>query len=156
MSITDELRKYAREYKLTLNSSLEIADRIDAEHESACREAYSKGMKSIWLPDPTEYIRLPVDADGEYIHIGDKVTIYGRCVYEVDGIHFYKNNVSLSYKGESGCGCDSANNFRHYHAPTVEDVLREFVTEFNRDDSELCDGEIIEQFAAKLQLREDE
>ena len=41
---------------------------------------------------------------------------------------------------------------RHYHTPTVEDVLREFVDEFNRDDTELCDGEIIERFAAKLRL----
>lgn len=39
--------------------------------------------------------------------------------------------------------------------PTVEDVLQEFVVEFNRDDSELCDEEIIERFAAKLQLRGD-
>lgn len=45
--------------------------------------------------------------------------------------------------------------FRHYHEPTVEDVLREFVSEFNRDDTELCDEEIIERFAAKLRLAGD-
>ena len=42
----------------------------------------------------------------------------------------------------------------HHHEPTVEDVLREFVTEFNRDDTELCDDEIIERFAKRLQLAE--
>ena len=40
--------------------------------------------------------------------------------------------------------------------PTVEDVLTEFVTEFNRDDSELCDGEIIERFAKRLRLADKE
>jgi hypothetical protein len=39
--------------------------------------------------------------------------------------------------------------------PTVEDVLQEFVSEFNRDDTELCDEEIIERFAAKLRLAGD-
>lgn len=39
MALTDELRTYARGYELYVNHKLlEIADRIDAEHESDCED----------------------------------------------------------------------------------------------------------------------
>ena len=77
MSITRKLRNYARNYERmeTLSAELiAIADRIDAEHEAACAEAYGNGVESVALPDMTAYVKLPVDADGVPIHIGDKVS----------------------------------------------------------------------------------
>lgn len=154
MGITDELRKWAEDNTMqdtvlttyppqhavhgVLETLLRIADRIDAEHQKACDDAWDNGYESDYLgiekwltehPQVMEqhgWVRGPLDADGEYIHIGDKVTLYDRCVYEVDAIYLHKDRVSVSYSGESGCGCDSADNFHHYHEPTVEDLLCEF------------------------------
>lgn len=101
-------------------------------------------------------IELPKDADGEYVRIGDKVTC-ARSVWQVTGLRL----TGLAWgvcctifndHGGSGTNVYPPCDLRHYHAPTVEDVLREFVSEFNRDDTELCDEEIIERFAAKLRL----
>jgi hypothetical protein len=151
MNITDELRKWAEEFWEFAYSKfgdkaelLAIADRIDAEHERQLEVLY-RDMSD------AEYVELPKDADGEYIHVGDRMQVCKT------GTVF---DVTLLRLINSGWVVNPVNfvpsDLRHYHAPTVEDVLREFVTEFNRDDSELCDGEIIERFAAKLQLKEDE
>ena len=140
MNITDELREFVRGadgYELWCPRHraelLEIADRIDTA-------LIANG-----------YVELPKDRDGKYIRVGDRMQVCDT------GTVF---NVTLLRLINSGWVVNPVNfvpsNLRHYREPTVEDVLREFVTEFNRDDSELCDGEIIERFAAKLQLKEHE
>lgn len=79
MSITDELRRYiSGPAKSGISHICEkaianIADRIDAEHESACAEAYGNGVMSVALPDMTAYVKLPKDADGVTIRIGDEL-----------------------------------------------------------------------------------
>ena len=153
MSITDELRAWAKEH-LSRSSILAIADRIDAEHESACKEAYSKGMHSVWLPDPTEYIRLPVDADGIPIHEGD-VMKHPACVDTaiVCGIghntFFTRDNHGEFYR-------HPASTYVHYHAPTVEDVLREMADRCYADEDEPRDRDaIVAEYAAKLRLAGD-
>ena len=147
MSITDELRKWGYGFcGDTHDVVTAIADRIDAEYQKIIRELNNFADASVFLP---------VDADGEHIHIGDKVTLYGRCVYEVDGIHIYKDSVSVSCSGVSGCGCDSANNFHHYHAPTVEDVLREMLDAWGELPSNATNEAIIAEYAAKLRLAGD-
>lgn len=80
MSITDELRTGGI-YRFPSNSRVfteeeltAIADRIDAEHESACGEAYGNGVMSVPIAlDESQWVRLPVDADGLPIHVGDEV-----------------------------------------------------------------------------------
>lgn len=59
MSITDELRAWAREHRVLVGGLglEEIADRIDEELAN--------------------YVELPKDADGETIRIGDKVEVIG-------------------------------------------------------------------------------
>lgn len=156
MSITDELRGWANGFAMTRKhyelQLLAIADRIDAEHEAELNDAFETRNSDENL-ESDGWARLPVDADGEYIHIGDVMDgtcpsgkhVNGTVNAIGDGV-FWLSNVQFSLKPDY---------MHHQHAPTVEDLLREFVTEFNRDDSELCDEEIIEQFAAKLQLREE-
>lgn len=96
MSITDELRKYIGIFYLfrfkDVRDKLDaIADRIDAEHEAACAEAYGNGVQSVALPDMTAYVKLPVDADGKPWHVGDmtenKQTVQGMCLNK-HGWHF--------------------------------------------------------------------
>lgn len=107
-----------------------IADRIDAEHEqeveAACAEAYGNGVQSVALPDMAAYAKLPVDAEGEPIHVGDVMeNIVCPPVHrEVTGV-----GVECFYGWDDGNGRYSqfgASCYRHHHAPTVEDVLRKF------------------------------
>ena len=148
MSITDELREYAHDCCARVDDAIhDIADRIDAEHERVRAES---------IIDMTDermaehgWIRLPKDADGEYIHIGD-VMAYADNTKPMEVVALVPPAVFLTEDGPR-----YADMCRHYHAPTVEDVLEELLREYDRDDSELTNGEIIERFAAKLQLRED-
>lgn len=71
MSITDELREWVNERFVGLFSFEwvrdlnAIADRIDVEY-AAYRAAVDGMLK--------EYVKLPVDADGVPIHVGDELT----------------------------------------------------------------------------------
>lgn len=165
MSITDELRKYAQRYKNShdawsgIGDDLDkIADRIDVEHEAACAEAYGNGVMSVPIAlDESAWVELPKDADGEYIHIGDVMeNIVCPPVHrEVTGV-----GAECFYGWDEGNGRYSqfgANCYRHYHAPTVEDVLCEFFEEVGDGLHTLkaVDTQaIIAKYAAKLKLAE--
>ena len=103
-------------------------------------------------------VRMPVDAEGEPIHVGD---VMEWCdsgeTLTVEGI----GRDALFYIDGENAGWTAARNKRHHHEPTVEDVLREFTDEvWNR----CCEGatasdsgidELVAECAAKLQLREE-
>ena len=103
-------------------------------------------------------VRLPTDADGEPIHIGD---VMEWCdsgeTLTVEGIG---RDVLFYIDGENA-EWTAARNKRHHHEPTVEDVLREFTDEvWNR----CCEGatasdsgidELVAECAAKLRLAGD-
>lgn len=161
MSITGELRKWNDEttiLPLTRRQLLDaIADRIDIEHEKAIRE-----LNNLADAIGDTCVLLPKDADGEYIHIGDKVQ---------QRDHAGKWTGPLLVMAVTNVGCyvmayDTlsssvfhvwGNDVRHY-APTVEDVLREFAGTLasaeNNWGSDVNDA--IAEYAAKLQLRSDE
>lgn len=193
MSITDELRECARAFlgvwvdsasqTITFTTSdvpptvdsirmdsrlLAIADSIDAEHKKAIASVMNDALYYANDKDMAEHgwVRLPKDADGKPIHMGDLVTVpWKDKVYEVAGFSCSKQlcggirtiwidvyspekqrNVPL-------CGADSC---RHYHAPTVEDVLREMADRIYADEDEPRDRDaIVAEYAAKLQLRGD-
>ena len=164
MAITDELRGFieveAPCYEVA--TLLAIANSIDEQHEREVADTRNDTLFRANEKDMGElgWIRLPKDADGEYIHIGDKVTC-GASVWEVTGFRFAGGFWGIcctisNDQGGSGTNVYPPSELHHYRALTVEDVLREFMDEFNRDDTELCDGEIIERFAAKLRLAESE
>lgn len=140
----------------------DIADRIDAEHEremaerdserfNALMDARERGVNAV-LKEPEGFglTALPKDADGVPWHIGDRDE-NGNIVMAIklatDGFWI---NVGCIYR--------PAGRARHYHAPTVEDVLREFAQECltyatNVDDHEVVDA--IAEYATKLQLAGD-
>lgn len=101
-----------------------------------------------------DMVPLPVDADGVPIHIGD--VMEWRCgngEFEVIGIG--GNTLFYIDKDSNECEWTAAGDKRHHHAPTVEDVLEEFVarwTETHYDDIPALKAE----YAAKLTLRGDE
>ena len=154
MAITDELREYARAFDHVWFKSdgtaifttgippidadrgdkhmLRIADRIDAEHERGMDDAWDNGYEADylgienWLIEHQQvmehhgYIELPKDADGEYIRIGD-VMAYADNTKPMEVVALVPPAVFLTEDGPR-----FADMCRHYHTPTVEDVLREF------------------------------
>ena len=201
MSITDELRDWVSNHYSGWPSKqaegFAIADRIDAEHEEALREAYAKGCEDgigvankadmraeylrgkndgydegfasadDWLAQHEDamaehgWVRLPVDADGEVVRIGD-VMVMASHPFGCEDKPLVVDRMELSrgMHGEVWClaldtdrSCwTQAAVLRHYHAPTVEDVLREFADEVQR----CCDtADTIAEYAAKLRLAGD-
>ena len=173
MSITDELRSWAEGDSLRAGMSLRtardqalaIADRIDAEHESACAEAYGNGVMSVPIAlDESAWVELPKDADGKPIHVGD---VMEWCdsgdTLEVIGI----GDNTLFYVDPEGdrtyAEWTAARNKRHYHAPTVEDVLREFtdaILEWSGKSGTVAEvgtwSDVAAEYAAKLRLAKED
>jgi hypothetical protein len=170
MGITDELREWANDNTEqtmcmlsmppkhyvhgVLEQLLAIADRIDAEYKKALSGAYADKM------DANGWVRLPVDADGEPWHIGD-VTESGNTI------------KAMEIKKHGWCFIGIQNEIdpslhRHYHAPTIEDVLREFADEMNQnlgmytgeaidaDEWRDADNKTIAKYAKRLTLAEGE
>ena len=155
MGITDELRcmeAYDGMVHVGHNTLIAIADRIDAEHEAQVADAFETRNSDENL-EADGWVRLPVDADGVPIHVGDLMDD-GKKVARIvltDGewepyvLLYDKPNVLREY---------FCNEISHYHPPTVEDVLREMAGRFAEADfnwnSDL--ENVIAEYAAKLRL----
>lgn len=149
MSITDELREWFKDRIFMANGWQEIrdiADRIDAEHEAACAEAYGNGTMSVPIAlDESQWVKLPVDADGVPIRVGDvmdkgEVTCISDCG---KGWEVVLNNL-YTYDTPS----------LHHHEPTVEDVLTEFAKRVCNSGHQwgLDADDTIAEFASRLCL----
>ena len=164
MSITDELREFAPHLdlgKVALagwkEGLLAIADRIDAEYEKNMVDA----LLNDGLPMSDEVMAehgwyRVLDADKQPIHIGDELDGYGYpnggayCKAILNEVMILAGPKDSSYR--SWLMWD-ATEVRHHHAPTIEDVLREFGDKY-------CDmvagsdkeRELFAEYAAKLRL----
>lgn len=137
MSITSDLRGFAlacdRQTKKTL---LMAADRIDAEHEKAVN-AFERdmGMEPMTYENMAEHgwVRLPLDADGAPIHVGDVVTM--QLLFGGESKPLVVDRMELSHGRDGDLWCVALDTdkecwnqpslMRHYTPPTVEDVLTE-------------------------------
>lgn len=72
------------------------------------------------------YQLLPLDADGEVIHVGDKMIACDGQAFIVDGIGQMYGHGVVYYTTKDGCDSYVASVCHHYHKPTVEDLLRRF------------------------------
>ena len=168
MSITDELREYANietDRDIYAGARLyKIADRIDAEHEAdvstACRLA--AGLDNDALAK-RGYIALPMDADGVPIHVGDMVEDAGvrEIVKRVMQIRYTLGTSSkppivlTSIITDASQLPQKPNSYRHHHAPTVEDVLREFGISWEYESDCEDRAALLKEYAAKLRLAEE-
>lgn len=195
MSITDELREWAEGDTLRAGMSLRtareqalaIADRIDAEELSRRNGAYNMGYNAgidmgfasadDWLADHEDamaehgWVKLPVDADGEVIHIGDvmegvdKYDSLEKVMGEVTTISFDatfdpddSRSVGIRVWSDDRRSYHTAyldpraSVYRHHREPTVEDVLKDFIDAW----AEWKDGAAmmnpVETYASKLRL----
>ena len=156
----EELRD--REYQSgreDAEGAAEFADRL-------CRAAERREDVTLWGVD---YTPLPVDADGVPIHVGDVMD--EQLPFGGYAAPAPVDTMELS-RGAGGYGwmvrLDSESGafinpklLRHHHAPTVEDVLREFASDIadvlGGDDFRLDDSdELFAEYAAKLRLAGDE
>ena len=96
------------------------------------------------------WVRLPVDADGVPIHVGDMIA-YEDNTKPKEVVALVPPSVVMVEDGPR-----YADMCRHHHAPTVEDVLREMLCAWEDTlTSEGVDG-IIAEYAAKLRLAGDD
>lgn len=106
-----------------------------------------------------DYMPYPLDADGVPIHAGDALTD-GKHTYTVTSVTFDSFAVTVCGHSETSLNSwpiDQPGKMRHHHAPTVEDVLREFAEKIT--DSQVPGvhptyEEAIAATAAKLRLAE--
>lgn len=174
MAITDELRREAQgDFRYLYTSGQEkhllaIADRIDAEHAEAQRrwmaevdalreerDEYLESTK-LWEAKCKTMVELPRDADGEPIHVGDKVTC-GASVWEVTGFRFTDGFWGICCtiffdQGGSGTNVYPTSELHHYRASTVEDVLTEFGIDWEHEDNCEDRAALLAEYAAKLRL----
>lgn len=175
MSITDELREYVNQTPVPKSRVLmearerfnAIADRIDTEHERAMADAYLSGTPTDEKLTELGWIRLPKDADGEYIHIGDVmewVPYDDTCPTVVRKVVAVGTDVFFAWSVEKqGYAQYEACAYHHFYTLTVEDVLLEAckayhglmiegISDFAHDMP--APSEIIAKYAAKLRLAE--
>ena len=145
-SITDELRRIAaktecangRCEKLYRGDLDHIADRIDERMER-------------------EYVKLPVDADGVPIRVGDVMEgekIGGGFSEPFEVVGYIMSNGELEPMDEHKCPRKHV-YLHHHHELTVEDVLREFFSRYVTTKPKDEDDAIIAEYAAKLRLAGD-
>jgi hypothetical protein len=164
MSITDELRTEARGFGKYIYKSeqahrlLAIADRIDAEHESACAEAYGNGVMSVPIAlDESAWVELPKDADGECIHVGDVMEERSGHTFEVASLMAFggSDNWIVLSDARNFSSFREPHDLRHYHAPTIEDVLTEFGIDWEHESDCEDRAALLKEYAAKLRLAGD-
>jgi len=155
MSITDELRKWLKSLYTPNSATVKdegerIADRIDAEHEAMLVDA----RKTVYQG----YIELPKDADGEYIHFGDVLDQFGTpmTVLAMSDPDPDQGDcmLKLTTDGISDVTWVRARKMRHYHAPTVEDVLTEFGIDWEHESDCEDRAALLKEYASKLRLAE--
>lgn len=164
MSITDELRQVAAKTeeangrcgKLYRGDLDRIADRIDEAHKHAI--AYVDDRDPVTMAEHG-WVKLPVDADGVPLKVGDVVTM--QLLFGGESKPLVVDRMELSHGRDGDLWCVALDTdkecwnqpslIRHYTPPTVEDVLDEFVARWmdtHHDDLPALKAE----YAAKLRL----
>lgn len=162
--LTDEMRKWGHDMAFVNDNPRfakrvdELCDNIDKEHEKAMSEqleSLTDDMEPMAEGDMAKngWVQLPVDADGEVVHIGDEVEelntrVVGRARGEVVRVVFSKHGTSVRIDtGLSYVDLNPWNVHHSCHKPTVEDILQEFGDEAAMDCSS---KETIIEFANRI------
>ena len=144
-----------------------LDESADSMHETdAWKLGYDEGFASAddWLGQHEDamaehgWVRLPLDADGAPIHVGDSIEIIGGEDGVAVAIELCEDggwNVSMRPTGWDTPTLFAAESVRHHHAPTVEDVLREMLDAWGELPAEETNEAIVAEYAAKLRLAGD-
>ena len=96
------------------------------------------------------WVRLPLDADGVPINVGDVMHGYGE-TFTVH--HLALRDEGWAVSNGHGRYYSCMESLAHHHAPTVEDVLRELLDAW--DERGDVGGIDLSEYAAKLRLAGD-
>ena len=136
MSITDELREYAKgrtDYR-PRERLLAIADRIDRQCWRECDKAYIKGFCDGTDADKNAmgYVKLPVDADGVPIHVGDRMAFEDGEEFDVIGI----SDSTLFFMDDDfadAAAWTQAGNKHHVQPDSWERIIEDAIIYANSD-----------------------
>jgi len=134
----------------SLKCLLEWVESLDEnKHLGYLSESGRQGLRNIVdaiLEEVDErYMERPCDKNGEPTHIGQRIEHRG-----------HEGEVWLLGIHEVMCSdrvCYPCGEYRHVKPRTVEDVLREFVGEYEDSNGPEYDEECIARFAAELQMK---
>lgn len=128
MSITDELRDAVGAAFMvgeTKERLLAIVDRIDEEQESQRQAEFINGYRKALEEVKEAYVKLPVDADGVPIHVGDELTDgFGLKPAKVKCILFNSDGWSVSPRDPSGVWAEPT-NLRHAKPDSWERIIED-------------------------------
>lgn len=145
MGVTDELKEYAEGcYGGSRTRLKAIADRIDEAHEQILTETLQKASERAMM--------LPRDADGIPIHVGD--WIYWHVGHKAKVVAVTSDDVY--WWEDDGCHWCHAVEVRHYHKPTVEDVMEEFAIDWECAQDGEDKAAVLKEYSAKLRLAEED
>lgn len=162
--ITHELREYIERHPTMMHAVglTDLCDNIDAIHKAlegkyADLRGFANRVREAAEnhEDMTvfggEYMALPLDADGEPIHVGDEMDTSSFGTVEVEG--FVHSAIAFyNYEDQPARLCTSPAKLCHHHKPTVADLLRDMLHDWFYADTKEEEAEIIERFAKLLQL----
>lgn len=151
----DQATSAREHWKSLYEQSLEHIHDLERDYKVACDVNERQDREYNDLANRYDNtISLPFDKDGKVWRIGDELLDDGiPC--EVVGIG--PNRLYYYFDMTDTVEWTQADGRRHYERkPNVESVLVELLREYDRDDSELTDGEIVERFAARLRLAGDD
>ena len=111
---------------------------------------FDAALKRLEAEIAERFMELPVDADGEPIHVGDRM-IHGSG----DEVYAFALGDDKAYFTDNHANVYHAYKCRHVHPPTVDGLLREFGDWYAHTKGG-CDKEsIIAEYAAKFELKEE-
>ena len=129
MSITDELREWGNRWEDAVADEIDaIADRIDAEYKHAIGYVDDRDPETMW---ENGWVKLPVDADGVPIHVGDTVEEVGEnpTWYTVCGVGTLQDRPAVFYGNPSeygyADGWDFAERVRHVQPDSWERIIED-------------------------------
>ena len=148
---THVIRRLADAIEREVDDNERFRREAEPFHDRLCRASERREDVTLWGVD---YTALPLDAEGEPIHVGDVMEWPDGSTAEVvgigDGTFFYVED------GEDAAEWSSASGKIHHRAPTVEDVLREFALACEDAGNSGPEVErIAAEYAAKLRLAEE-
>lgn len=130
------------------------ANMIDEEHEAACEKAYGDGASSVPIAvDEDQWMLLPKDANGKAIHIGDTVEWVDDPHQSIEVVGVGKK--TLFYVDDDANVMWTMAKTKRRHVKTIEEVLDELLQRFAEDGYDGCTADLVAEYAAKLQLREE-
>ena len=172
MTATEELRRLLDKALGEQDDAIRLAREV--AYSTGYEAGFDEGLASTdgWSADDWTgqhedamaehgWVKLPVDADGVPIRVGDVMEERSGHTFEVASLMAFggSDNWLVLSDARNFSSFREPHDLRHYHEPTVEDVLRELLSKYDElrlGPSAFDPFELMAEYAAKLRLAGDE